>query len=233
MSYNATGATEFQEFADDIEAVSDRVPEIIENAIEITGQEYIDTVTDKIKASTSQRGSTLNSSTSRYSPGGTNDSSDDNLHIDSHDAWFVYTGSRNEGFVSIRSEAQDRAWWLERGTRSHPPSDDTPMYFYIGGELVVVLQKSEALKNVDEMPGGSPTHSTIKQGTTLSPEALSEAMDGDTPSYLFESGIPGEVEGVQAVNFFEYAANEMKRQRRFSKNLRDQFKRVLEEEVGT
>lgn len=232
MSYNATGGKQFQEFADDIEAVSDRVPEIIEDAIEITGQEFINIVTDKIKASTSQRGSTLNSSTSRYSPGGTNDSSDDNLHIDSHDAWFVYTGSRNEGFVSIRSEAQDRAWWLEKGTRSHAPSDDKPMYFYIGGDLVVVLQKSEKIKRLEEK-GHGPMKSTLDKGTTLSPEQRSAALEGDTPAYLFESGIPGKVEGVEAVGFFEYAADQIRKKERFSKNLRDQFKRVLEEEVGT
>lgn len=132
------GANEFRDFAADIEELSHRVPDAIERALEETGEDLIREIRFKLQAGSTAKGGTLNSRTSPYWPGGSNDSTDDPYHLSDREAWVSRAVGRNTLIVAPREAVQDRAKWLEYGTSDHGPVGDNPMYFWVAGTKIVV-----------------------------------------------------------------------------------------------
>lgn len=132
------GIQEFRDFADDIESLKSEVPSAIERGIEWTVEDFKEAVVENIQQKETTKGGTLDSRTSPYSPGGTNDSSTDSLHISEKEAWNHKKTNQSQYRVFPDPQVRDRAVWMEFGTTDHGPDGDIPMYFQVGGLTIVV-----------------------------------------------------------------------------------------------
>lgn len=202
-----SGIGQFEEFAEDVRSID--VDAAIERAVEATAEDYVDTLTGIIRRESTSKGGTLDSRTSPYSPGGTNDSSDDSLHISDNSGWEI-DGEGKRVTVRPKEAVADRAKFLEKGTQAHGPADETPMHFYVNGLHIVVADKSDR---------SSPQYQPYIEMSAVRSEEDAR----------FTYGEPGEVEGVEAQNFFSRAAIRLRENRRFIENLKDELDKEVEE----
>lgn len=141
MNGSVQGIEEIRDFRDNIYDVHSRVPsDVVKAGVEDTIKELKQEIVTNIRRTTTAKGGTLNSDTSPYSSGGSNSSDRGGPHISSLDAWNHYHQSNNPHLyvLQVDKDVQDRAWWMERGTRDHGPNGDNPMYFRVGGMFVVM-----------------------------------------------------------------------------------------------
>ena len=140
VSGHVTGVNEFRHFADSVDDVADDVDSVIRRAVRMTGYDFVEEVVELVRKASTAKGGTFDSRTSPYSPGGTNDSSDDPFHLADRSAWLVETLGTNSVIVSPREEVEDRAKFMEYGTSAHGPTGDEPMHFWAGGTHIVVSE---------------------------------------------------------------------------------------------
>lgn len=175
------GTDDFREFADDVRDID--VDAAIKRGIKQTADDYVDALTEIIEAESTSKGGTFDSRTSPYKPGTKNSSSDDSYHISESEAWVTRMEGDETAVIHPRQEVADRARMMEFGTDDHGPDGETPMHFYLNGAHIVVAD--------------------IPEDDT---EALNEWFSADTyeeeTRVLFNEGVPGEVEGVDANHFF-------------------------------
>lgn len=200
--------SEFGEFADDVDDLIDDIDTVLENAVEETARQLVVEITQQIKSYETDKGGTLDSRTSPYSPGGENDSSDDNYHISEPSAWNSTVRESGEDqyevVVSPKEAVEDRATYLEGGTSDHGPDGDTPMYFNYNGVTIVVSD----VPPVDE--DGNPV-------------PISEQFDGN----------PREVSGIEPVNYFDQAVVNIKSRQVLENNIRIELQKAVTENLET
>lgn len=152
MCGNVTGIDQFEDFVDDLEEVSDKVPLAIHNALVMTARDFRDELTQVIREMETDNGGTFDSRTSPYAPGGENDSSNDSFHISEPEAWQIEADTQQQVKLFPRKEVEDRAKWMEYGTKSHGPSGDNPMHFYVDGQKVIVGNVESELSGSNSVP---------------------------------------------------------------------------------
>ena len=214
MCGNVTGIEQFEDFADDLEEVSDKVPLAIQNALVMTARDFRDELTQVIREMETDKGGTFDSRTSPYTPGGENDSSNDSFHISEPEAWQIEANTQQQVKLFPRKEVEDRAKWMEYGTDRHGPSGDNPMYFYVDGVKFVMAGQKKRTRDGQvyvDRDGLDPTGS------------LSDLYDG---IYRHAEGglgrpdsTPTSVSGVDKQNFFDHTAARILAKDRFVKNL--------------
>ncbi len=212
------GIDEFEDFAESMRNITgdsrkDGIKKAKRDALKATADDFITALTRRIRASETSKGGTLDSRTSPYDPGGTNESSDDNLHISNKNAWSKILVGNDQIAVFPKPEVQKRASWLEHGTASHGPSGDTPMYFHVGGSTIVVADPPE--KGDEDYKNW--TSAMFSDNT-------------DRTSSLFSYGEPGEVDGVEPQRFFEGAIDDVQRGNRFKENMGEEIDKLFIEE---
>lgn len=200
------GIDTFRDFAESVDDID--VDAAIKRAVDQTADDYISELTGILKRETTSKGGTFHSDTSPYDPGGSNSSSTDSLHISEPSAWQTYKQGRRTAVIRPKEEVADRARMMQTGTKSHGPDGDTPMYFRLNGMIIVVTDSI----------------------TFDSRSAFLENRDGDLSlDARFEHGEPGEVDGVDGVNYFTRAYFELLENRRLVNNIENELEREVRE----
>lgn len=132
------GIQEFRDFADDVESLKSEVPSAIERGIEWTVDDIKEAIVDNLDNAKTSKGGTLDSETSPYSPGSSNDSSGQSIQLSDKKAWIDTQIDHNKYVIYPDERVADRAKWMEFGTTDHGPDGDIPMYFQVGGLTIVV-----------------------------------------------------------------------------------------------
>lgn len=165
MAWDIHGEENYREFADDLETISARIPyDVLEKGIQDTAEELVHEIRMNIKQTSTPKGGTLDSRTSPYSPGGENDSSDDNLHIVDREAWKILKTGQKQYTIQVHKNVQNRAYWLERGTRDHGPDGENPMHFYVGGNHIVMRSPSREPETDDPQADIQPPENLEVEG---------------------------------------------------------------------
>jgi hypothetical protein len=197
------GSKNFRDFADDISDFSDRVDDILDNAAEQTAAELKAEIITQIEKKQTSKGGTLDSDTSKYSPGGENKSTKSSMKLSDYSSWGIETtrssNSRVRKRIYPKEGIRDRANMLEGGT-SGPEGEDTPMYFNVYGVTIVV----------------SSVPPTSDEGV---PIPLADRFDGE----------PRSIDGVEPQNFVADAFNEIEAKNRLKKNIEKEFERQLQQ----
>lgn len=200
---------DFANFADKLEDLSAEVPEILNNALDKTAKDLRREVCEQVKKEGSQYPgkATFDSRTSPYEPGGTNDSSSDNLHLVDTNAWVAKTvPAAKTAIVSPKNEVRDRAKYLAFGTTDHGPDGDKPMYFNVNGFTVIVGTFPLDNLDVDSI----------------------EDIDSVGASLQFASE-PAEVSGVDSTMYFAKAIRNINRNNVLQENLEEAFREKIAE----
>jgi hypothetical protein len=216
MSWRVEGQDDFTQFAEDIRTVRQRVPEIIESALEETSEEYISRLTKRIRSASTAKGGTFDSRTSRYDAGTSNDSSDDNLHISEQSAWTYNVAGPSFAIIQPKEAVEDRALWMEEGTQDHGPTGDKALHFFVGGDHVVMIDWTDK----SDLPASGINEMLQAEDSTEKKEILREYSENL------------EVSGVEQQNFFKTTAINLQNENIFSKNLKKHYGRVLDQEIG-
>jgi hypothetical protein len=199
------GVDEFNEFAEDMDSIVDGLAKAKRDAIKATADDFITALTQRIRSMETAKGGTLYSRTSPYSPGGTNESTDSNLHIQNKGAWETEVVGDDMAVVYPNPEVHTRASWLNYGTAEHGPSGDDPMTFDVGGTQIIVSEEPINMTNRD-------------------------SLDMSAVAFGYIGAEPGEVSGVEPQRFFEGAIRDTKRGNRFKENMGDQLDQLFEEQ---
>lgn len=190
------GADEFGEFAENTQGLADDVDRILEEALEEIATELIGSITRQLMRRDTEKGGTLDSRTSPYEPGGENSSSEDSYHISETSAWQYETISGSEPAVVVtpKPAVQDRAYWLDQGTKDHFPDGDNPMYFYVNG-IKIVLTEDDGYSGED-----------LRQLGVGSGRDNAARLNEETPTTgETNQGEPKAVSGVEPQNYFQAA----------------------------
>lgn len=206
------GIQKFRDFADDVEEIN--VTAAIKRAESESAKDFVDILTDEIEGSSTTKGGTFDSRTSPYEPGGTNDSSDDSLHITDSNAWKT-VNFPDRTVVSPKKEVETRVKFLNEGTRDHGPRGDAPMHYFFNGFHVVVHSAPD------------PDTSSRKRDRYREAKAAADGPEEERAAE-FRYGEPGEVSGVNAQNFLMRAGNEFRRNQIFENNLRQELGKEFE-----
>lgn len=209
------GIDEVGDFADAMKEVSgegrsDGINKARRDALRATLDDFVTALTKRIKASDTAKGGTLDSRTSPYEPGGENESSKSGLHISDKKSWVTETMGSDFGVVYPHPEIRRRAEWMNYGTADHGPSEDTPMYFKVGGVRIVVAEKPER---------ASPFYQSYTEANAVS----------DNPQDAkFAFGEPKEVAGVEPQGFYEGAISDI--EGKFKENMGNEIDKLFERE---
>jgi len=150
MVSGSTNTVGFEKLAEQFDDLESKIDEILEESLKSTGDEIVKEIVNILQAEKTSKGGTYDSRSSKYEPGGTNDSSSDNLHLATKDAWKREVSiSDGEHQVSVTpKEAVDyRARKMNYGTSDIEPKGDTPMYFKVDSYTVVVSDQPERLED--------------------------------------------------------------------------------------
>lgn len=196
------GIDDFRRFSDDLRDLEARIPYVLSRTVKMTAIDIRDMAIANLRKSTTSQGGTFDSRTSPYSPGGENDSSEDNFHLTDRNAWKVTQNVQSDtaarAILSPIPAVAERAKHIEYGTQDHGPDKDTPMYFNAYGQTIVVSD----VPRVDE--------------------------DGETNSLeeMF-AGEPMEVSGVKQQNYLTRAISRAKAQNVMGEHLRKNFAQAI------
>jgi len=139
----------FEDLERDIEDLKGRTSGIASNTSEKMGEQMKKEVVNILSQESSAGGSSFDSRTSNYEPGGENDSTNSDIHLtetqDSKSAWKVtkQSAGQNGGskhVFSVKPDAEYRATVINYGTvgKDISPEEDTPMFFYASGNLIII-----------------------------------------------------------------------------------------------
>jgi hypothetical protein len=200
-----SGANEFAEFADDLAEFQESIPDILEQAAGNTAKEVRRRIVRNLQRSSTSKGGEYNSDKSDYEPGGENDSSTDDFHLDNEESWVIFGPNTSRGGttrvrIQPTSAVEDRAEYIEYGTSSHEPAGDTPYYFKYNGVMIVVSDAPVETDDGDVVP-------------------LGERFDAE----------PQSVEGVEPLNYFGSALLQVKTEGVLQKELNQAFADVVSE----
>lgn len=209
---------EFREFEDSLRNIKARVPSnkdppsgVLRAGIQDTIAELKREIVKNVDKATTSKGGTFDSRSSPYEPGGENDSGDGH-HLADVESWNDYR--QTFGYVVQPAKSmEDRAYWMEEGTSDHGPNGDDPMYFYVGGSLVIMAEKPKR---------SSPFYKPYIQQSAIS------GVEGAAFNY----GEPTTVDGVEAQHFMREAVNTLAQNRALERNIRRRWKVVLQEELN-
>jgi len=211
------GIDELTDFANAMREVSgegrsDGIQKARRDALRATIDDFIDILVEQIRATETVNGGTLDSRTSPYDSGGTNESDESTVHMSDKQAWESSLLGNDTGVIFPKPEVNKRARWLEFGTSDHGPSGDTPMYFELGGARIVVANKTDK---------SDPFYDVYPEQRVLA----------DNPQdALFAYGEPGEVEGVEPQGFFRRAVQVADETDIFKENMANEIEKEFEEE---
>lgn len=196
------GIEDFRRFSDDLRDLEARIPHVLRRTVQKTAMDIRDMAIANLRKSSTSQGGTFDSRTSPYSPGGTNDSSEDNFHLTDKSAWKVTRSVEGDGAAKAKLSpipaVAERAKHIEYGTQDHGPNGDKPMYFTAYGQTIVVSD----VPPVDE--DGEPN-------------SLEEMFAGE----------PMEVSGVEQQNYLTRAISRAKAQDVMGQHLRENFAQAV------
>jgi hypothetical protein len=141
----------FEDLERDIEDLKGRTGGINNRTSKKMGEQMKKEVVNILSQESSAGGSSFDSRTSNYEPGGKNDSTNSNIHLtetkDGKSAWKVtkQSAGQNGGsryVFSVKPDAEYRATVINYGTvgKDISPEEGTPMFFYASGNLIVISE---------------------------------------------------------------------------------------------
>lgn len=139
----------FEDLERDIEDLKGRTSGIASNTSEDMGEQMKEEVVNILSQESSAGGSSFDSRTKDYEPGGKNDSTNSDIHLtekkDAKSAWKVtkQSAGQNGGskhVFSVKPDAEYRATVINYGTvgKDISPNEGTPMFFYASGNLIII-----------------------------------------------------------------------------------------------